>query len=145
MALTINNNALAKLNTAFEYAQNAVQNERTGQDSVIRIYGESFTCQVSHADAPKSGFGLFGFRRKDQQDLNNATRTLFKQTVLDALGLKDENELPKSVKDAMKLSDYHNKGRPLTARRIIAVVDAIREFIPNFEHEERGKNLDQKM
>jgi FlaA1/EpsC-like NDP-sugar epimerase len=25
------------------------------------------------------------------------------------------------------------------------VVDAIREFIPNFEHEERGKNLDQKM
>ena len=25
------------------------------------------------------------------------------------------------------------------------VVQAIREFIPNFEHEERGKNLDQKM
>ena len=39
MALTINDNALAKLNTAFEYAQNAVQNERTGQDSVIRING----------------------------------------------------------------------------------------------------------
>ena len=126
MALTLNDNALAKLNTAFEYAQKAVQTERTGQDSVIRINGESFTCQVSHADAPKSGFGLFGFRRKDQQDLNNATRALFKQTVLDALGLKDENELPKSVKDAMKLSNYHNKGRPLTARRIIAVVDTIR-------------------
>ena len=25
------------------------------------------------------------------------------------------------------------------------VVEAIKEFIPNFEHEERGKNLDQKM
>jgi len=25
------------------------------------------------------------------------------------------------------------------------VVEAIREFIPNFEHEEKGKNLDQKM
>ena len=25
------------------------------------------------------------------------------------------------------------------------VVDAIKEFIPNFDHEERGKNLDQKM
>ena len=25
------------------------------------------------------------------------------------------------------------------------VVDVIREFIPNFQHEERGKNLDQKM
>ena len=25
------------------------------------------------------------------------------------------------------------------------VVEAIREFIPTFEHEEKGKNLDQKM
>ena len=25
------------------------------------------------------------------------------------------------------------------------VVDAIKKFIPNFEHEEKGKNLDQKM
>ena len=25
------------------------------------------------------------------------------------------------------------------------VVDAIKRFIPNFEHEEKGKNLDQKM
>lgn len=25
------------------------------------------------------------------------------------------------------------------------VVSAIKEFIPNFEHEEKGKNLDQKM
>lgn len=25
------------------------------------------------------------------------------------------------------------------------VVDAIKEFIPNFEHEEKGKNIDQKM
>ena len=25
------------------------------------------------------------------------------------------------------------------------VVDAIKSFIPNFEHEEKGKNLDQKM
>ena len=25
------------------------------------------------------------------------------------------------------------------------VVAAIKEFIPNFEHEEKGKNLDQKM
>ena len=25
------------------------------------------------------------------------------------------------------------------------IVEAIKEFIPNFEHEEKGKNLDQKM
>jgi len=27
----------------------------------------------------------------------------------------------------------------------VQVVEAIKEFIPNFEHEEKGKNLDQKM
>ena len=25
------------------------------------------------------------------------------------------------------------------------IVDALKEFLPNFEHEEKGKNLDQKM
>ncbi len=25
------------------------------------------------------------------------------------------------------------------------VVEALREFLPNFQHEETGKNLDQKM
>ena len=30
-------------------------------------------------------------------------------------------------------------------RPTLQVVDAIKEFIPNFEHEEKGKNLDQKM
>lgn len=27
----------------------------------------------------------------------------------------------------------------------VEVVEAIKRFIPNFEHEEKGKNLDQKM
>ncbi len=27
----------------------------------------------------------------------------------------------------------------------VQVVEAIKEFIPNFEHKEKGKNLDQKM
>ena len=126
MALEINNAALAKLETAFNYAQKAARTERTGNDSVIRINGENFSCSVSHADAPKSGFGLLRFRGKDQQALNNATRALFKQTVFDALGVKSEDELPRSVKNAMELSNYHNKGRPLTARRVMAVVNAIR-------------------
>ena len=25
------------------------------------------------------------------------------------------------------------------------IVDALKKFLPNFEHEEKGKNLDQKM
>ena len=27
----------------------------------------------------------------------------------------------------------------------VQVVESIKKFIPNFEHEEKGKNLDQKM
>lgn len=38
--------------------------------------------------------------------------------------------------EAIFAMDYFTKAQ---------VVDAIKEFIPNFEHEEKGKNLDQKM
>ena len=51
--------------------------------------------------------------------------------------------------------DYEKDKCLLTLRRNIInemvlshqkdIIDAIREFIPNFEHEEKGKNLDQKM
>ena len=40
-----------------------------------------------------------------------------------------------------KLEEIFAKGDFTKAQ----VVDAIKEFIPNFEHEEKGKNLDQKM
>ena len=53
---------------------------------------------------------------------NNATRDAFRQAVADMFGGK--NHIPDSVKDAMKLEDY-GKGKPLTARRILAVKAAI--------------------
>ena len=40
-----------------------------------------------------------------------------------------------------KLENIFNKENFTKAQ----VVEAIKEFIPNFEHEEKGKNLDQKM
>jgi hypothetical protein len=126
MSFAINTDALAKLDAAFDFALQAKQNERAGKSSVIRINGENFSCQVSHADAPRGILSLFSFRKSDQKALNNATRALFKQTVLDAFGVTDENALPQSVKKAMRLSKYDNTGRPLTARRIIAVATAIR-------------------
>ena len=129
MSFAINTDALAKLDAAFDYALQAKQNERAGKSSVIRINGENFSCQVSHADAPRGILSLFSFRKSDQKALNNATRALFKQTVLDAFGVTDENALPQSVKKAMRLSKYDNTGRPLTARRIIAVATAIRSEV----------------
>ena len=47
-----------------------------------------------------------------------------------------------------EVNDFFNKLEDIFANEEFTkaqVVDAIKEFIPNFEHEEKGKNLDQKM
>ncbi|MBQ7738302.1 MAG: hypothetical protein IJT59_01415, partial [Desulfovibrionaceae bacterium] len=61
-------------------------------------------------------------RSQDFKDANNAVRTIFKKTIAEMFG--GENNIPKKVLDAMKLDDY-GKGKPLTARRILAVKKAI--------------------
>ncbi len=45
------------------------------------------------------------------------------------------NEFFKKLESIFTLDDFTKS----------QVVEAIKEFIPNFEHEEKGKNLDQKM
>ena len=117
-------NAYNKLNTVFNYAQQ-LKTSRTasGGDSVVRLQdGDAFTCNYSTADAPR---GLFNpaSRSQTQKDLNNETRAVFKQAVIDIFGTSI-NDVPENVRSAMKLSDY-NCGKPLTARRIIAVNKAI--------------------
>ena len=62
------------------------------------------------------------FRGSGAKGDNNAVRDLFRKTVADMFG--GENNIPDSVKEAMLFKDY-GKGKPLTARRIIAVRDAI--------------------
>ena len=68
--------------------------------------------------------GIFKwFRASDDQKANNETRKIFKEAIIDMFG--GESKIPESVKKAMVLADY-DKGKPLTARRIIAVATAIR-------------------
>ena len=61
-------------------------------------------------------------RTNDQYTVNDRTRRLFRRAVIDMFG--GESKIPDSVKDAMLLSDY-DRGKPLTARRILAVKNAI--------------------
>ena len=61
-------------------------------------------------------------RLADSREINDVARDLFKRTVVDMFG--GEDKIPAGVRDAMKLQDY-GKGRPLTARRILAVKNAI--------------------
>jgi hypothetical protein len=67
--------------------------------------------------------GLFKwFRSSDDKAANDATRAIFKDAIVSMFG--GESKIPASVKDAMKMADY-DCGKPLTARRILAVKAAI--------------------
>ena len=58
----------------------------------------------------------------DQWTVNDRTRAIFKAAVANMFG--GESKIPESVRKAMVLDDY-NCGKPLTARRILAVKAAI--------------------
>ena len=58
---------------------------------------------------------------------NDNTRTLFRNAILDMFG-GNEADIPASVKTAMRLVDY-DKGKPLTARRIMAVKAAVDQVV----------------
>ncbi len=57
---------------------------------------------------------------------NDAVRDLFRQSLIDMFG--SEDKIPQSVKKAMLLKDYE-VGKPLTARRIMAVKRAVDSFM----------------
>lgn len=63
------------------------------------------------------------FRDGDVAAVNNEVRQLFKKAIIDMFG--GEGNIPDSVKDAMRIKDY-GLGKPLTARRILAVSAAIK-------------------
>ena len=61
-------------------------------------------------------------RKQDQKELNDSVRTSFRNAVRDMFG--GEAKIPANVKKAMLMKDYDD-GKPLTARRILAVKAAI--------------------
>ena len=61
-------------------------------------------------------------RTRDEYRVNDRTRDYFKKAIIDMFG--GESKIPDSVKEAMIMDDY-NAGKPLTARRILAVKAAI--------------------
>lgn len=61
-------------------------------------------------------------RTNDEYAVNDRTRAIFKAAIIDMFG--GESKIPASVKKAMLMADY-DCGKPLTARRIMAVKAAI--------------------
>ena len=74
--------------------------------------------------APHDGPGGFAalFRSGASKRANDAARDIFRDSVHDLFG--GESLVPASVREAMKLGDY-GAGKPLTARRIQAVKEAV--------------------
>ena len=67
--------------------------------------------------------GFFKWSRSsDDKAANDATRKLFRDAIIDMFG--GESKIPAAVKKAMIMADY-DCGKPLTARRILAVKNAI--------------------
>ena len=124
MALTVN----AQFNKFLEFAQS--QANAASSTAVARIVEDE-----KGEKAPLAGRNITAatgdeVHRRDRTNVeksaNDRTREAFKKAVADMFG--GENRIPASVKKAMLLDDY-NCGKPLTARRIMAVNKALRPYI----------------
>ena len=65
------------------------------------------------------------WRLAASRKVNNEVRDLFLKTILSVCSADKIEELPQNVQDVLKAEDFDGKGRPLTARRIKAVTDAV--------------------
>ncbi|MBQ7651867.1 MAG: hypothetical protein IJS15_12960 [Victivallales bacterium] len=119
----VNLDALNKLNIAFRYAE-AAKNAGSEKAVLYLENGQKLKCRYSQDDAPKDILHFRRTRTENQKQLNNETREIFKQMVIDIFGTSID-DVPKNVRSALELSKYDNTGRPLTARRVMAVNKAI--------------------
>ena len=98
---------------------------RAGREYIgTKDYGMYWPSRLTLADSPGDKAGGFAaiFRSRANKDANDNTRKLFACAVAKTFG--GVENIPDNVVDAMKMNDY-GKGRPLTARRILAVKKAI--------------------
>ena len=133
MALEINN---ATFDAFVNFAEAAAKAGK--QKAVARLDASELGGIVNRTIRPASGdwVGIGVGRLASLKRANNTTRDAFMKAVADMFGGVDS--IPDSVKDAMKLQDY-GKGKPLTARRILAVKAAIDQVA------EQARQADEKM
>ena len=125
MPLDVNNQNLfqnAQFQQFVDFAENAAAAGK--QKAIARVDAGELGGIVNRTIKAGSGdwVGIGAGRLSSLKRANNTTRDAFMKAVADMFGGVDS--IPDSVKDAMKLEDY-GKGKPLTARRILAVKAAI--------------------
>ena len=109
----------AKVMTQSKGGMNSIARVETGVDITTgALAGRTVT-----ASTTDSIRGLFKwFRSPDDQTANNETRKIFRDAINEMFG--GDSKIPDSVRDAMRMADY-DKGKPLTARRILIVKEAV--------------------
>jgi hypothetical protein len=117
--MQINTTAIKQLNAFTQFAADfGFKSKRVAKlDEPAQNDGAVRTIKASTTD---SAYALR--RHTADKNANDAVRRMFKQTIIDLFG--GENRIPSDVRKKMELGDY-NKGKPLTARRIAMVKDAV--------------------
>ena len=134
MAIDLNNAQFGQFVRFAEQQANPVNSEAIaclagGEDALAgRTIAASTTDRVR---------GWFTWRNHtaDEKAMNNEVRALFRDAVYAMFG--GAANLPESVKTQMRMTDY-NCGKPLTARRIIAVRDAILQAMEKVDAKAMG-------
>ncbi len=101
----------------------AEQSAAAGNRKAVANVGEPLAERKISISASKTDAAYSALSRSTaDKTANNTARTIFMTAVGEMFG--GEKNIPPSVINEMKLDDY-GKGRPLTARRILKVKDAI--------------------
>ena len=94
--------------------------------AVAQLEGNGPVSDITRNTADKPY--AWGRRSSANVTSNLNTRALFLKTVENMFGGADR--IPREVRSVMKLTDFNDmKGHPLTARRILAVTNAITDYI----------------
>ena len=142
--MNINTSVLAQLNVFTHFAKNRVE---ANDESAVAVLSQAPGNESSVQDILKSKSDKpFAFiRTSENKQINNSTRALFKSMIVDLFGGSEAN-IPQAVKKAMHMKRFDGSGRPLTARRISAVVAAVVKAIQAKSAEgifdEHGNKLD---
>lgn len=116
----------AQFRNFVDFAQSQVQANPTKGQKSVAMMGEA-TPLGSHTITANNDDKVGKWKRADDvKDMNNETRAIFKKAIADMFGGVDK--IPASVRAVMKEEDY-GQGKPLTARRILAVKTAVDQEI----------------
>lgn len=106
-----------------QFMQFANASGRSGDD-IVHLDAPSGKLSVDGNDRIKRAGNLWSAPHRDVA-ANNSTRATFKDLLLKLYDKQSLDELPKSVRDALRSGDFDGTGKPLSARRISAVMSAV--------------------